>query len=53
MVRFNPADIGADFTINTGSGKCLDATGAGSANGTRLRIWSCGSGANQLWSPLG
>ena len=27
--------------VNTGSGKCLDATGPSSANGTRLQIWTC------------
>ncbi|SDW99673.1 Beta-glucanase, GH16 family [Amycolatopsis xylanica] len=36
--------------VNSGSGKCLDATGVSSANGTRLQIWTCGSGANQKWT---
>ncbi|MEV6932734.1 RICIN domain-containing protein, partial [Dactylosporangium sp. NPDC051485] len=36
--------------VNTGSGKCLDATGVSSADGTRLQIWTCGGGANQKWT---
>jgi type 1 glutamine amidotransferase len=32
------------------SGKCLDANGASSANGTQLIIWSCHGGTNQRWT---
>jgi predicted nucleic acid binding AN1-type Zn finger protein len=32
------------------AGKCLDATGQGTANGTLLEIWDCNGGANQQWS---
>jgi hypothetical protein len=33
------------------SGLCLDANGAGTANGTKIILWSCNSGqANQRWS---
>ncbi|MEV7079997.1 RICIN domain-containing protein [Streptomyces sp. NPDC093516] len=32
------------------SGKCLDATGPSSANGTKLQIWTCAASANQLWT---
>ncbi|WP_433617523.1 RICIN domain-containing protein [Dactylosporangium sp. CA-139114] len=37
--------------INTNSGKCLDDTGWGTANGTALQQWSCSSPAatNQQW----
>jgi hypothetical protein len=35
---------------NTGSGKCLDAKGNSSADGTRLQIWTCTGGANQKWT---
>ena len=31
-------------------GKCLDATGPSSADGTRLQIWTCSGGADQSWS---
>ncbi|MFJ2200972.1 RICIN domain-containing protein [Streptomyces violaceusniger] len=30
-------------------GKCLDAVGHGTANGTALEIWACTGGANQIW----
>ncbi|GAA3808834.1 SGNH/GDSL hydrolase family protein [Streptomyces coacervatus] len=32
------------------AGKCLDVNGANSADGTAVQTWSCGDGANQLWS---
>ncbi|MFG2358320.1 ricin-type beta-trefoil lectin domain protein [Streptomyces sp. NPDC048521] len=35
--------------VGTQSGKCLDATGPSSANGTKLQIWTCAASANQLW----
>ena len=42
--------VGSNNTlVNTGSGRCLDATGPSSANGTRLQIWDCSGGANQQW----
>jgi hypothetical protein len=41
--------VQSDGTIRN-AGKCLDATGASSANGTQLIIWTCGGGANQRWS---
>ncbi|MFL6051326.1 MAG: RICIN domain-containing protein, partial [Actinoallomurus sp.] len=36
--------------VNPASGRCLDATGPSSANGTRLQIWDCTGGANQQWT---
>jgi Ricin-type beta-trefoil lectin domain-like len=36
--------------VNTGSGRCLDATGNSLADGTRLQIWDCAGGANQHWA---
>ncbi|GAB3831411.1 hypothetical protein GCM10027610_021500 [Dactylosporangium cerinum] len=40
--------------VNPASGKCLDATGRGTANGTGLQIWDCyggpGTQSNQVWS---
>jgi hypothetical protein len=30
-------------------GKCLDALGGNSANGTPVILWSCHRGDNQLW----
>ncbi|BAJ32484.1 MULTISPECIES: RICIN domain-containing protein [Kitasatospora] len=34
---------------NANSGKCVDATGWGTANGTAVQQWACGTGANQQW----
>jgi len=36
--------------VNAGSQRCLDATGVSSADGTRLQLWSCSTGANQQWA---
>jgi hypothetical protein len=36
--------------VNTGSGKCLDATNQSSADGTPLQIWTCAGTANQQWT---
>jgi glucosylceramidase len=36
--------------INTGSGKCVDATNGGTANGTAVQQWACAGGnTNQQW----
>lgn len=37
--------------VNPNSGKCLDASGWGTANGTQMIIWTCGAGpqSNQNW----
>ncbi|MFE5656034.1 ricin-type beta-trefoil lectin domain protein [Streptomyces sp. NPDC056517] len=32
------------------TGKCLDVSGAGTADGTAVQIRGCGDGADQLWS---
>ena len=42
------------FTYTSGSqlqiaGKCLDASGQGTANGTKVILWTCGSQTNQQW----
>ena len=38
--------------VNTQSGRCLDAVGRGTANGTQLQIYDCVAGgqSNQQWS---
>ena len=36
--------------VNTQSGRCLDASGASSADGTQLIIWDCHGGTNQRWT---
>jgi hypothetical protein len=35
--------------LNVRSGRCLDATGGYSANGTRLILYTCHTGPNQKW----
>jgi hypothetical protein len=35
--------------VNPESGRCLDATGPSSADGTPLQIWDCTGGTNQSW----
>ncbi|MFI6094486.1 glycosyl hydrolase family 18 protein [Lentzea sp. NPDC051213] len=35
---------------NVGSGRCLDATGPSSNDGTRLQLWDCAGSANQRWT---
>ncbi|MGX1372670.1 lysophospholipase L1-like esterase [Streptomyces canus] len=45
----NPAP--APARVQSGvAGKCLDVSGAGTADGTVVQTWSCGDGANQYWS---
>ncbi|WP_020524937.1 carbohydrate-binding protein [Catelliglobosispora koreensis] len=36
--------------VNPASGKCLDANGGSSADGTQLIIWACHGGTNQRWT---
>ena len=54
-VSFATGVSGAPFNCGTvtgvQSGLCLDANGAGTANGTRIQPWSCNGGSNQQWSP--
>ncbi|WP_282203617.1 RICIN domain-containing protein [Kitasatospora fiedleri] len=45
-----PVNTAAWYTLtNANSGKCVDATGWGTANGTAVQQWACGAGANQQW----
>lgn len=44
-------NLNADGTVtNAQSGLCLDATGAGTANGTAVIVWTCNGGNNQKWT---
>jgi glucosylceramidase len=46
-----PIDAGKWYTVaNVNSGKCLDAAGGATANGTAVQQWTCTAGnTNQLW----
>jgi len=35
------------------SGKCVDVSGAGSADGTKIQLWTCHGGTNQQWTVSG
>ncbi len=36
--------------VGVQSGRCLDAVGAGTANGTKLQLWDCNGQPNQAWT---
>ncbi|WP_127508867.1 PQQ-dependent sugar dehydrogenase [Actinoplanes solisilvae] len=35
------------------SGSCVDVNGASSADGTKIQLWTCGTGTNQQWTRNG
>ncbi len=37
------------ITLNTAPNKCLDITGAGTANGSKIQLRTCTGGVNQVW----
>ncbi|MFR0357485.1 RICIN domain-containing protein [Streptomyces sediminimaris] len=44
-------NVNSDATITAvQSGLCLDADKQGTADGTKVQLWSCTGGANQQWS---
>jgi hypothetical protein len=38
----------SDNSLST-LGRCLDITGGGTAVGTKVELWDCNGGANQVW----
>jgi lysophospholipase L1-like esterase len=45
------ATAGPSAAVTSGvAGKCLDDTGAGTADGTKIEIWSCNGGSAQKWT---
>ena len=36
----------------TAFGKCLDVSGGGTVNGSRVQIWTCNGTGAQVWYPL-
>ena len=45
-------DAGSGYVrlVAAHSGKCLDVTGASTADGAAVIQWTCGSGTNQQWT---
>jgi PKD repeat protein len=39
--------------ITAAAGKCVDVNGAGSADGTKIQLWTCNGGTNQQWTRTG
>ena len=48
-----PPDPTGNRLRNEGSGRCLDISGASSANGSQAQIWDCHTNANQQFSQDG
>jgi lysophospholipase L1-like esterase len=52
-LRSVPGSVGtADSTefVGVQSGRCLEVTGVGTANGTDVQLWDCWGGSNQRWT---
>lgn len=54
--EYNPPPTDPPGTANGGSqisnphaNRCMDANGAGTANGTQIQLWDCNGGAAQQW----
>ncbi|WP_199510869.1 ThuA domain-containing protein [Nucisporomicrobium flavum] len=39
--------------ITSAAGKCVDVSGASSADGTKIQLWRCTGGTNQQWTVAG
>ncbi|MEU4745127.1 ThuA domain-containing protein [Actinosynnema sp. NPDC023658] len=39
--------------ITSATGKCVDVSGASSADGTKIQLWTCTNGSNQQWTVSG
>ena len=53
----SPGEVGNAGLSQLGTvdihGKCLNIVGNGTANGSKLQLWSCNGGANELWEIVG
>ncbi|MCO1594739.1 ricin-type beta-trefoil lectin domain protein [Micromonospora sp. RHAY321] len=47
------ATSGGSGTITGVGGKCLDVNNAGTADGTKIQLWTCNSTSAQSWSRVG
>jgi hypothetical protein len=45
-----PTPVTTSRGIGQSSGRCLDVSGASTANGANIVIWSCNAGSNQQWA---
>jgi cell wall-associated NlpC family hydrolase len=45
-----PTDNGGRGITGVASGKCLDAVGGGTANGTGVQLWDCNGNPQQHWA---
>nr|BAD02382.1 xylanase I [Streptomyces thermoviolaceus] len=45
-----PEDGGSGQIKNAASGRCLDVSGAGTADGTAVQLYDCHGGTNQQWT---
>ncbi|MFH9858934.1 endo-1,4-beta-xylanase [Streptomyces sp. NPDC017202] len=45
-----PPGTGTGEIKGVGSGRCLDAVGGGTANGTKIQLYACGNAGNQKWT---
>ncbi|MGW4945036.1 PQQ-dependent sugar dehydrogenase [Actinoplanes sp. NPDC004185] len=50
---FGTAPSSGAGPITAAAGKCVDVNGAGTADGTKIQLWSCNGGANQQWTRTG
>ena len=50
---FAPPTSGGTGPIKGAGGKCVDVNGNGTADGTRIQLWTCNGGANQQWTRTG
>jgi Ricin-type beta-trefoil lectin domain/Putative Ig domain len=53
----SPGEVGNAGLSQLGTidihGKCVNIVGNGTANGSKLQLWSCNGGANELWEIAG
>ncbi|MBN6042236.1 ThuA domain-containing protein [Amycolatopsis sp. 195334CR] len=43
-------ESGGAGAITGASGKCVDVNGSGTADGTKVQLWTCTGGTNQSWT---
>src|SRR6266545_4445608 len=46
-----PSTPGVTGALSGLSGRCLDIPNGSTGNGTRVQLWDCTGGANQVWQP--